>query len=288
VQQRQKGLITAAVAVLAIAGAGVAGGFGAPAGAQDPPQLEPQLPDLVEATPSQLGIVTQRVHGRTRHRLVFRSSAENRGIGDYGGGDLVVVGHRPDRRHKLMTVDQYVDLFDPKTGQIPTQAVFPNVGHMRFVRSPDHRHWHFLGFERYELRRASDDRRVAHDRKTGFCLGNRYAVSSQARIAQRITNRQFDPHCGGNQPRRLSVIEGISVGRGDDYKPLLEGQYIDITKLPSGRYVLVHRVNATRSLRETNYDNDASSVLLRLERHGSHATTLRILRRCPRQARCPA
>lgn len=282
------GFIAAAAGGIAAAGLLLIGAPGAPAVVPDRAGLEPQLPDLVEATPSGVRIVSQRIHGRRHFRLIFRSSAENRGVGTFGGGDLVVVGHRPDRHHRYMTVDQYVDMFDPQTGRIPAQEVFRDVGRMRFVVSPSHRHWHFLHFEGYELRRASNFHRVAHDRKTGFCLGNRYRVKGMATAARRITYRDFDHDCGLNQRRRLSVTEGLSVGWGDDYKPLVEGQYIDITHVRPGRYVLVHRVNATGKLHETDYGNDASSVLLRIRRHGSHRPTLRILRRCPRQARCPA
>jgi hypothetical protein len=264
---------------------GIIAGTAGHAGAQTVPQLEPQLPDLVEATPSRISIVAQRAQGRLHWRLIFRSSAENRGFADNGGGHLIVVGHRPSRRTPFMTADQYVDMFDPQTGDFPTQTVYRDVGRLRFMRSSDHEHWHLLGFERYELRRASDYSRVARDRKTGFCLGNRYAVKP-ARAA-RVGYRDFDPHCGLKRPRLKKVIEGISAGWGDDYKPLLEGQFVDVTDIASGRYVLVHRVNARHALHESDYTNNAASVLLRIARPGTGAPTLRIVRRCPGEERCP-
>ena len=66
----------------------------------------------------------------------------------------------------------------------------------------------------------------------------------------------------------------------DDYVPLKEGQSIDVTGL-GGRFVLVHRANPDRVLRERSYANNAASVLLELA--GGRA---RILRRCPSGAAC--
>jgi hypothetical protein len=278
------GLAAAAAAVVMLVGAGAND-----AGAQGAAQLEPQLPDLVEVVPNQIGVATVRAHGHRHFQLIFRSSAENVGDGSKGGGHLIIVGHRANRRTKTMTADQYVDLFDPQTGQIPSQQVHPGVGELRYVHSSDHEHWHLMHFERYDLRRASDNHRVAHDRKTGFCLGNRYQVApASAHAAQRIGFQDFDPGCGKMKPRLLKVTEGISTGWGDDYKPQLEGQFVDITRVPSGRYVLVHTANPSHSLFESDYTNNSSSVLLRIRRHGTRRPTVKVLKRCRGSARCPA
>ena len=87
------------------------------------------------------------------------------------------------------------------------------------------------------------------------------------------------------EPQLLGVSEGISVGYGDNYAANLEGQYLRLSGLSSGRYVLVHRVNADRRLRETDYDNDAASLLLQL-RWRMGQPLVRILRRCPGTDRC--
>ena len=54
----------------------------------------------------------------------------------------------------------------------------------------------------------------------------------------------FESRCGLEQTQLLGIREGISVGYGDDYAANLEGQYLPLTGLADGRYVLVHRVNA--------------------------------------------
>ena len=153
------------------------------------------------------------------------------------------------------------------------------MGSLRYVVSPDHRHWHLLGFQRYALVRPGGGRVMVRDRKTGFCLGDRYAATAAAPRA-RYTER-----CGLGQPARLWVTQGISVGFGDSYAANLEGQYLPLDGLPAGRYVLVHRVNADGRLRERRRDNNAASVLLSL-RWRADRPRVAVLARCPHSARC--
>jgi hypothetical protein len=150
---------------------------------------------------------------------------------------------------------------------------------LRYVRSPDHAHWHLLAFDRYQLRNAADGTLVRPDRKTGFCLGDRKVLRPPPPGTPRVP--AFRGRCGERQPALLTVREGISVGYVDDYKPALEGQELDVTDVPPGRYVLVHRVNADLALRETDTTNNAASALLELG-----PDSVRVLRRCPDTDRC--
>ena len=94
----------------------------------------------------------------------------------------------------------------------------------------------------------------------------------------------FTSRCGLLHPNLLGIREGISVGYGDDYKANLEGQWLALNGLAPGRYLLVHRVNADRRLRERSYSNNAASLLLRLRwRHGPR---IDVLATCPSSARC--
>jgi hypothetical protein len=68
--------------------------------------------------------------------------------------------------------------------------------------------------------------------------------------------------------------------------PLLEGQFIDVTGLPPGRYILTHRVNSTRDLRESSYGNNAASTLLELGRDAQGRATATVLATCPDTASC--
>lgn len=147
--------------------------------------------------------------------------------------------------------------------------VYPSVGSARFVRSPDHAHWHLLHFERYELWR--DGRRLVRDAKTGFCLFDRVrAGSSRPPVYLR--------DCGRGEPGAERVEMGISPGYGDAYDPFLEGQSLDARGLAAGVYTLVHRANADRRLRESRYDDDVASVRFRLVWTGGGAGRVVLLR----------
>ncbi|MCI0634849.1 MAG: lysyl oxidase, partial [Actinobacteria bacterium] len=67
------------------------------------------------------------------------------------------------------------------------------------------------------------------------------------------------------------------------------GQDLDLTGLRAGRYLLVHRVNPDRTMRELRYSNDVASALLRLwwPNGRSFAPRVAVLRRCEAQERCP-
>jgi hypothetical protein len=165
--------------------------------------------------------------------------------------------------------------------------VKPRVGRLRFVTSPDHRHWHLLGFMRYELRDPRSGALVRPDRKTGFCLGDRYDAGR--REPRKPRREVFRSDCVPD-PDVLSLREGISVGYGDDYRPQLEGQFVDLTGLAPGRYLLVHRVDSARRLRERRRSNNASSLLIELRWPRGMARRPRVKRlaTCPRSGRCPA
>ena len=207
------------------------------------------------------------------HRLGFASAVRN-----IGHGPLIVSGRRRWGAIATMTADQLIESADAP------MAVVEEVGRLRYVQSRDHEHWHLLDFERYELRRAGGSRRRVTDRKTGFCLGDRYRIRGRSLPAQPPAPRHTS-RCGLGATDRLRLVEGISVGYGDDYPANLEGQSVPLTGLAAGRYVLTHRVNVRRRLRETNYGNNAASLLLRLKWRAG-APSLRVLRRCPDTDRC--
>ena len=236
------------------------------AASQTTPEGRALLPDLDQEAPTEV-VLTKA--GEV-WRLGFRSAVRN--IGD---GPLIMDGHRLSRA-RVMEAEQVV------THEGAPSEVVPNAGTFRYVRSPDHRHWHLLRFDRYELRRI-DGTTVVRDRKTGFCLGDRYPILRPLPAAP--PQPVYTSRCGLGDPGLLGIREGISVGYGDDYKANLEGQYLPLTGLKAGRYVLAHKVNLDRSLKESSYGNNGASLLLRLRwRRG--APQVRILRTCPGTARC--
>ena len=254
-----------AVGAIVVCGAVLAAASGGTAGVTDG---SARLPDLDQATPWDLQVTLAN-----GYRLGFASAVRN--IGD---GPLIVAGRRAGAGSPTMAADQLVERLDGP------MAVVEDVGRLRYVRSRDHQHWHLLRFERYELRQVGGGGRRVADRKTGFCLGDRYRARGGPFPAQPPEPR-YTSRCGLGDSTRLELEEGISVGYGDDYPANLEGQSLPLTGLPGGLYLLVHRVNVGRPLRESDYSNNASSLLLRL-RWRAGTPRLRVLRSCPDTRRC--
>jgi hypothetical protein len=237
------------VALVALLVAGCGGSAG------DAPEL---LPDLVQSPPRALEVY----RARDTWRLAFLSAVEND-----GRGPMLLVGSRPDQNGLAMSVEQLVRRSDGTT------STYPVDGEIRFVQSETHRHWHFLDFERYDIL-TGEGNTVGRDGKTGFCLGDRYNASRSIELPGEPEQPVWTQECGRGQPERLIVREGISPGYGDDYVPRLEGQSIDITGLPAGRYVLRHRVNVERALRESDYGDNGAEVPFELTWSGSGTPTV--------------
>ncbi|KZB81046.1 lysyl oxidase family protein [Amycolatopsis regifaucium] len=231
-------------------------------------------------------------------RLRFTSSEEN-----IGEGPLLLYGRRDNTAQERMTVRQALRGAD---GSIPADydaAQRLTRTFTYYEPATDHQHWHLMNFEHFALVSQKGET-VVTDRKNGFCLGDRFRVADfdkmkgvpgpsgpDAELAARLRANR----CRHHEPAALDVVEGISVGSGDDYKYDVDFQWLDITQVPSGIYDLVNTVNDDRTLAETNYDNNSSSVSLSIEwpdgAPGLHqvlprAPIVKFLRSCPGRKRC--
>jgi len=266
--RRRRLLIATAFAVAVVAAAAllVGGSLGGARG-----EL---LPDLDQVAPGELSGRTVGSSDDPRFYLGFESAAEN--VGD---GPLTVRGTRPGLTIRELKVAQQIRSGDGSTRSVQVPAT------LLYVRSADHEHWHLLDFMSYELRRA-DGKLVAPDQKTGFCLGDRYEILRPLKGAK--PRPTYTDECGKGNRQLLQLTQGIAVGYGDNYKPHLEGQNFDITNLRAGRYLLVHRVNKARAIRESDYVNNASSLAFALAwPNGKKAPpSIDVIRRCPDKATC--
>ena len=227
------------------------------------PLREELLPDLDQRAPTHVAVAA--IGGR--YKLGFESSVDNVGRGP--------VWLRGTRAGRTMTARQLVRVAG---GGLEPLA---DAGVLRYTWSSTHTHWHLLRFERYELRRARDFALVGRDRKSGFCLADHYGIARRARPAKPF----FLGNCGQGAPGARTVEQGSSVGYTDRYPAHFHGQNVDLTGIPAGIYVLVHRANPERWLRERSYDNNAASVRLRLTRAGG-GPSVRVLRSCEGSERC--
>ena len=143
------------------------------------------LPNLTQAAPDKLSGRTGGTITNPRFFLGFESAAANLGV-----GPLIVLGERSPGQ-PTMALRQQIERSDGSARTVPLR------GTLRYVRSADHSHWHVDAFMRYELRSANGNR-VARDRKTGFCLGDRYRADL-ALPGRSPTATYFD-RCGRGAP----------------------------------------------------------------------------------------
>jgi Tol biopolymer transport system component len=240
-------------------------GLGQPLDWRVVPVGRPLFPNLVQRPPGGL-VVTRSPLGRWL--LGFTSMVDNR-----GPGILWIRGTRAPGAH-VMQVRQLVKLAGGGT------RALPDSGQLHYAVAPPHYHWHFIGFDRYELRRAADYALLVRDHKSGFCLADHYGT---ARGVPHGPPR-FLGNCAQFHPFARSVEEGSSVGYTDRYPAFFHGQALDVTHVPPGRYWLVHRVNADFHLREEHYGDDAASLLVQISwpagrNAAPRVTTLRVCAR---------
>lgn len=225
------------------------------------------LPDFDQRAPR--GLVVSMIDGRWT--LGFDSAVDN-----VGQGPAHIRSHR-EPGSPTMQADQIVHLSDG------SRRVYPDVGRNRYVIAPPHRHWHVLDFDRYELRRPDDYSLVVRDRKSGFCLADNYGHA--ARRVAGFRSPFFRGNCGQGEPGLLSVEQGTSIGYTDRYPANFHGQNVDLSGVPSGDYILVHRANPEQLLEELDYTNNAASLRIRLSWAGP-VPDVRTLRICEASDRC--
>jgi hypothetical protein len=132
-----------------------------------------------------------------------------------------------------------------------------------FILHPQHDHWHFEDFARYELRNATSngsigDTVLAVNSKVSFCLMDSGPVNSGLEHAGTQTYlecNQMDP-------------QGISVGWADVYSWNLFGQSLDITGLPNGDYWVVSTADPDNLINEgggREESNNTAAVKIRIK-----------------------
>ena len=229
-------LVAAMAGTLSVVVAAVAGGQ--TTGAE-------RLPDLRQEPPSQVAV--RRDAGRPV--LVFRSA-----VGNVGQGPLIVNGRR-DRGERLMRVTQELHRLDGSITRVPITA--------RMKYQPGgHNHWHLLGFDRFDLRDPATGARVARSNKVGFCLGSRFRVDRA--VPGTPARPVFNSNCGRYLPGLMRVRVGIDVGYADDYAAFVEFQYVDLSGVAPGRYLLAHEADPDHHLRVGDRRDDTAYSLIDL------------------------
>lgn len=117
-----------------------------------------------------------------------------------------------------------------------------------FVWDPCHGHYHFEQFALYRLLDGSG-LQVVISRKFSFCLEDTARFRDTAN-----PNRRYS--CGGTQ--------GIQAGWADIYDPAVPCQWLDITGLPGGNYIIETIVDPQNLIAESNEGNNVTRLAVTL------------------------
>ena len=111
-----------------------------------------------------------------------------------------------------------------------------------------HMHYHSMeAFVNYDILDPHTGLQIAEGHKASFCLEDSTCVSGSV------------PHFQCSRG-----IQGISVNCGDLYASHLDCQWIDITGMQGGVYILQHKVNPDRLVVESDYLNNVMSCRMNL------------------------
>jgi hypothetical protein len=141
---------------------------------------------------------------------------------------------------------------------------------------PAHAHFHYKNFGQAFLYRLHPDgamEKVRESRKNGFCMidveNTRFGFDENGVPYKGEAPRTYYfPRCNAPTERDehgTYMVNGISVGWADVYNWFLADQYIEISGVPDGLYVLETRANPIRTVHETTFDDNTARATIRLQ-----------------------
>ena len=201
-------------------------------------------PDLAMAPLSEFRI--QWVNGRRMLRFTGM-------IVNIGAGPFELQGVR-NSTSEPMVMHQIVYQGSSPSGPIAQQYV---TGAVAQYSGDGHNHWHVQEIARYDLWGGPN---VVRGAKVGFCFldSDPYDLSLAGAPGGGYYRGSF---CSTN-PSVLSNRMGISIGWGDKYAWNVTWQWVDITGLPAGTYVVRAMADPYRFFAEGNEGNQCTSVQL--------------------------
>lgn len=205
-----------------------------------PPEL---LPDIVPLPPFDMTLVPDG----ERLRLAFSTTYYNQ-----GEGDLKLVA---DSETRGIAGDIERKVFQHIIGREGGER-FREAG--EFLWHDEHLHYHFDDFITYALYPAEpvEDWQPLEATKATFC------VRDVSQVHLELLNRKAEAAyrvCGKEN-------QGVSVGWGDTYFFDYPDQYLDVTEIPSGVYILEFHANPDNRFEEITLDNNISKVTFRLDK----------------------
>lgn len=220
----------------------------APAAAQA--ASEGLLPDLRTVVPKHLGIMNEH----QREILRFTNGIANTGDGPWRLRPLY------PSPGSVGTQDAIQELLDAD-GNLVSETVVS-----QFEFHEEHHHWHVAAVARFEIHAGSLTGPIYGTAavKTGLCLLDWYKLEDNARTIERV---YWD--C-------VFSYQGVSVGWVDQYNQAIEGQQMDITGAPAGKYYLVSLANPDGVFLEKDRANNVAWIAFMLSRDSNGNPKLRL------------
>ncbi len=229
--------------------------------------LRDLLPDLVPLRARIVGMIGVREDGstcraeETAERQALRCLRFDQIVANLGTGplelryaaDAVSLATAPAIRQRIRRSDGTA--YDRVAGSYEFHAA--------------HRHFHYTGFALTRLWAADPaghrlgEAPVRSGRKNGFCLIDlldiRWGFTGDPPPAYR---RCHDVTAAGPPDRAL--VNGISTGWADLYDAILPDQYVEISGVPDGDYLLETIADPDNTVREADESNNAVTLHIRL------------------------
>lgn len=172
-----------------------------------------------------------------------------------GPGLFDVYGHGPANANGRLQVVQRIQDGTGGWSDVASPAEM-------FYAEDGHNHWHVEELQHWTIASANDRATVLRrGAKTGFCFWDNYDYSASGPV---VYHPSMTSAC--IQRTDGTVPMGLSVGWGDEYPSSIAFQYIDITGLPNGEYVVTLAVDRDGEFVEGNDGNNTSWATIKITR----------------------
>ena len=204
-----------------------------------PPPKTPLLPNLV---PWGGFAADYFVNREPDGRRFLRFSA---GVTNIGQGPLEFQGIS---KKASSTLPEFQVFYFPKSGSTSTL-----VG--QCVYDADNLLWDVFHIAEYRLRDLNGNQ-VGTAQKASFCVADDYRLTPPVPGSPTMPRYRTCPH--GSRLKKIKV--GLSVGWSDVYAWPRAGQFVDVTNIPSGSYLLEMEANPEGTAQETTRDDNTLQV----------------------------
>lgn len=197
------------------------------------------LPDLTVSEPKELYITVDKDIKKIRFSTTVINTGE---------GSVEFIGKSdPDKK-----ITQATQVIPQKDGQNTNKEIG------EFVFHPDHDHWHIEDFSQFQLWSIKEDNQfdqmLTSTNKMSFCLWDELPLDPK----RGAEDRKYHPTCE-------QEVQGLSTGWTDTYASYREGQELDISQIPGGKYAIQTVINPDRKIVESNYDNNKAIIYVEIK-----------------------